>query len=283
MTAPRLVYDRKRHAAVRTSEYLFNQLIPYIGNKRKLLRLIQQAIQRTVACKAGDLRRFLRRQRRGLAAGQTAGLSRHRQRLGALRRGDQPLLHRLQPAAGLRVARRIRTGHRPLEPPAAEGRLGHGTPLPARRRALRHQDRTACSTCARTACGSTPSASKSPPGKTPGGSTDVEEACLLAPLVYQACYRSNTSGVFKGFHNGWGGQTKTALYRIATDLRLDVPVFCDNGRQNEVFREDAQSLAERLASEEIDDRVSRPALQSASLRQQLSRPEQRRAVGQAAA
>ncbi len=60
----------------------------------------------------------------------------------------------------------------------------------------------------------------------------LEESCLLAPLVYQACYRSNTSGVFKGFHNGWGGQTGTALYRIATELKLDVPVFCDNGRPN---------------------------------------------------
>ena len=147
---------------------------------------------------------------------------------------------------------------------------------------LRHPRATACSTCARTACGSTRFASKSPPGKTPADSPTLEEACLLAPLVYQACYRSNTSGVFKGFHNGWGGQTQTALYRIATDLRLDVPVFRDNGQENLVFREDAQTLAERLASEEVDDRVSRSALQSASLRQQLSRAQQRRAVGQAA-
>ena len=35
-----LVYRAKHHAAVRTDEYLYNQLIPYIGNKRKLLRLI---------------------------------------------------------------------------------------------------------------------------------------------------------------------------------------------------------------------------------------------------
>ena len=61
--------------------------------------------------------------------------------------------------------------------------------------------------------------------KNGGRISDVEEACLLAPLVYQACYRSNTSGVFKGFHNGWGGQTGTALYRIATDLVLDGRCF----------------------------------------------------------
>ncbi len=69
----------------------------------------------------------------------------------------------------------------------------------------------------------------------------------MAPLIYQACYTSNTSGVFKGFHNGWGGQTGTALYRIAGDLRLRLPVFCDNGLQNVVCCEDAQTLAERLS------------------------------------
>jgi adenine-specific DNA-methyltransferase len=88
--------------------------------------------------------------------------------------------------------------------------------------------------------------------KAAGQIAGAEEACLLAPLAYQACYRSNTSGVFKGFHNGWGGQTATALYRIATDLWLDMPVFCDNGQENVVFREDAQTLAERLSPREVE-------------------------------
>ena len=118
--------------------------------------------------------------------------------------------------------------------------------------------------------------------KDAGKITDLEEACLLAPLVYQACYRSNTSGVFKGFHNGWGGQTGTALYRIATDLKLDVPVFWDNGQENMVFCEDAQTLAERLSHRRDRHRLPRPALQPAPLRQQLPRAQQRRLVGQAA-
>ena len=42
-----LVYTARKHAAVRTDEYLYNQLIPYIGNKRKLLWLIAEAIRRT--------------------------------------------------------------------------------------------------------------------------------------------------------------------------------------------------------------------------------------------
>ncbi|MDT8872740.1 hypothetical protein RAA17_20535 [Komagataeibacter rhaeticus] len=36
-----------RHSAVLTDDYLFSQLIPYIGNKRKLLGLIAQAIAAT--------------------------------------------------------------------------------------------------------------------------------------------------------------------------------------------------------------------------------------------
>src|SRR5664280_420803 len=37
----------RRHAAVRTDEYVYAQLIPYIGNKRKLLPLIARAIDAT--------------------------------------------------------------------------------------------------------------------------------------------------------------------------------------------------------------------------------------------
>lgn len=81
---------------------------------------------------------------------------------------------------------------------------------------------------------------------------EVEEDCLLAPLLYQACYTSNTSGVFKGFHNGWGGQTKTALYRIAGDLTLAPAVFFDNAVPNEVICEDAQRVAEALREEELN-------------------------------
>ncbi len=76
------------------------------------------------------------------------------------------------------------------------------------------------------------------------GEIDAQQsACLLAPLLYQACYTSNTSGVFKGFHNGWGGQTGTALYRIRSHLTLAPAVFYDNGRKNEVFRLEATRLA----------------------------------------
>lgn len=73
-----------------------------------------------------------------------------------------------------------------------------------------------------------------------------EESVLLAPLIYQASYCSNTSGVFKGFHNGWGGATKTAWYRIRSYLTLQPPLFFDNGAENLVYREDASLLADQI-------------------------------------
>ena len=230
MSAPRTAYDRKHHAAAHTSEYLFNQLIPYIGNKRKLLKLIEQAIQRT-SREDGHVRRSLRRQRRRVADGQTARAIASSPTIGSPtpRRSTAAT----SPATGRRSSRRLGGYEQAIDRlnrlPAKVGwvtehlcprddanydiradRMFYMRKNGMRIDAIREQIAA---------------------WKDAGRLTDAEEACLLAPLVYQACYRSNTSGVFKGFHNGWGGQTKTALYRIATDLRLDVPVFHDNGQR----------------------------------------------------
>ncbi len=79
-----------------------------------------------------------------------------------------------------------------------------------------------------------------------GQITDDEWTVLLATLLYAASYVSNTSGLFKGFHRGWGGQTGTALYRILSEINLRPPVLWDNGQDNQVFQQDAQTLAETL-------------------------------------
>jgi len=82
--------------------------------------------------------------------------------------------------------------------------------------------------------------------KSAGAIDDEEEAALLAPLIFQAAYCSNTSGVFKGFHRGWGGATKTAWYRIRSRLTLSPPVLWDNGRDNLVYRQDANALLDEI-------------------------------------
>ena len=47
MSSTEYEYGRGGHSAIRTNEYVFHQLIPYLGNKRKLLGLIHQAIAKT--------------------------------------------------------------------------------------------------------------------------------------------------------------------------------------------------------------------------------------------
>ena len=74
-------------------------------------------------------------------------------------------------------------------------------------------------------------------------------ACLLTPLLYQACWLANTSGVFKGYHAGWGGANGTALHRILADLKLQPLTFLDNGRRQRVLDVDAAELGEHLERE----------------------------------
>jgi len=73
--------------------------------------------------------------------------------------------------------------------------------------------------------------------------SDLELSILLAPLLFQAAYTSNTSGVFKGWHRGWGGATRTAWYRIRSTLTLSPPCFFDNHLPNQALCDDAAALA----------------------------------------
>ena len=41
------IYHKRRHSARTTDEYLFHQLVPYLGNKRRLLHLILEALEIT--------------------------------------------------------------------------------------------------------------------------------------------------------------------------------------------------------------------------------------------
>ena len=53
-----------------------------------------------------------------------------------------------------------------------------------------------------------------------GAIDDVEMSALLATAAVFCKFVSNTSGVFKSFHHGWGGKTQTALERIESLLWL---------------------------------------------------------------
>ncbi|WP_025813679.1 DNA adenine methylase [Komagataeibacter kakiaceti] len=243
---PATQWNAARHSAVVTDDYLFSQLIPYIGNKRKLLDLIAQAIAATGAVpRQTD---FV-----DLFAG-TGVVSRLAKSLGfrvvsndwepyseLLNRchvGTQsaPVFHggrgygqviaelnALPPVAGW-VTRHLCPDD-DVHYDTARDRMFYMRKNGMRIDAIRERI-----------------AQWEHDGLLDAG----QKACLLAPLLYSASYNSNTSGLFKGFHRGWGGRTGTALYRIAAELSLRPACFVDNGRDNPVLRMDAQELAAKL-------------------------------------
>jgi adenine-specific DNA-methyltransferase len=54
-----------------------------------------------------------------------------------------------------------------------------------------------------------------------------EKVVLLAALLYEAATHTNTSGVFKACHRGFGGHGRDALKRIMAPIRLAPPVLID--------------------------------------------------------
>ncbi|HEC1780729.1 TPA: DNA adenine methylase [Campylobacter lari] len=80
---------------------------------------------------------------------------------------------------------------------------------------------------------------------------------FIAPLIYEASVHANTSGVFKGFYkdkNGigkFGGNGANALSRIKGDIALKMPIFSNFTCGYEVFQKDANILAKELDSFDV--------------------------------
>ena len=239
-------WDRTEHSANYTDDYLFNQLIPYIGNKRKLLGLIAEAISATgenphsadfvdLFSGTGVVSRFAKKLGFRVVTNDWEPYS-EALNLCHIRTQRPPSyfldetynavlekLNRLPAKAGW-ITRHLCPDD-DVKYDVERERMFYmrknGMRIDAIREKIDEWDKE-------------------------GFLTLEQKACLLAPLIYSACYNSNTSGVFKGFHNGWGGQTGTALYRIAGDVCLRPAAFIDNGQNNLVLRADAQKIAEEL-------------------------------------
>jgi adenine-specific DNA-methyltransferase len=61
----------------------------------------------------------------------------------------------------------------------------------------------------------------------PEGTALREKAVLVAALLYQAATHTNTSGVFKACHRGFGGHGRDALGRIMKTIEMLPPVVVD--------------------------------------------------------
>lgn len=64
---------------------------------------------------------------------------------------------------------------------------------------------------------------------------------ILASLMYMMTRHINTSGTMKGFHNGWGGPTKTSLHRIMAEIQLKRLPLIDGERAN-VYQDYAEKV-----------------------------------------
>lgn len=242
-------WDSGEHSANVTDEYLFHQLIPYIGNKRKLLPLIEEAI--TASGATPDSHVFV-----DLFAG-TGVVSRLARQL-----GFTVIANDWEPYSEIINRCYLET----TEPPTFHKGRSYNEMLAELNALPPREDWVTQHLCPRDDAhfdvqrdrmffmrknGMKIDAirHKIRAWKNDGLLDAKQKAALLAPLLYQCCYNSNTSGVFKGFHNGWGGQTGTALYRIKGDLELRPARFLHNGKPARVMREDAAALAARLKDE----------------------------------
>lgn len=79
-----------------------------------------------------------------------------------------------------------------------------------------------------------------------------EQPFFLAPLLSEASIHSNTSGVFKGFYKNrqgigcYGGEGRNALQRICGDITLQLPYLSNFDCNVQIYREDTNQLVHRL-------------------------------------
>ncbi len=76
-----------------------------------------------------------------------------------------------------------------------------------------------------------------------------DQHLFLAPLISEASVHANTSGVFKGFYKNaggigqFGGSGRDALVRILGDIEIKKPLFSRFECEWKVYQQDANSLA----------------------------------------
>jgi len=92
-------------------------------------------------------------------------------------------------------------------------------------------------------------------GRRIDGMLDYIEKCVpeklkpycLGPLLVKASIHTNTSGVFKGFHKGgWGGKGGHAVDRITKKIEVEPPIWIEPGKDVTVCRQDACEFLKNL-------------------------------------
>jgi len=81
---------------------------------------------------------------------------------------------------------------------------------------------------------------------------------FLAPLLSEASIHANTSGVFKGFYKNketgigqFGGKNRDALFRITGDIKLPFPVFSNFNCETMICNKDSNEVIHSLPETDI--------------------------------
>jgi len=90
-----------------------------------------------------------------------------------------------------------------------------------------------------------------PPQDT-GPENQKKRNLFISLLLYEAATHTNTSGVFKAFHKGFGGHNRDALRRILTPIRLPMPFLIDSDYECKVYKEDTNTVVKNRVMQNID-------------------------------
>jgi adenine-specific DNA-methyltransferase len=85
-----------------------------------------------------------------------------------------------------------------------------------------------------------------------------EQKYFLAPLLSEASIHANTSGVFKGFYKNretgigqFGGINQDALFRITGDIKLPFPIFSNFSCDTLIYNKDSNDIIKTLPEVDI--------------------------------
>jgi len=81
---------------------------------------------------------------------------------------------------------------------------------------------------------------------------ETKRMLLIGMLLYKAATHTNTSGVFKAFHKGFGGYGRDALKRILTPITLTAPPLIENTEEIKISQKDANELVKEKDKQNID-------------------------------
>ncbi len=246
-----LNYKSSDHSAVRTQEYLYNQLFPYIGNKRKLLPLIWEAVLKTGFTQglfvdffsgSGVVSRLAKKNGFQVFSNDWEPYSFFYNQA-YIEQNEYPAFKKL---GGVEKAYKYLNNLEGVHGYISEYYCPWDDKNPdieTERMFFTHKNGMKIDAMRE----------KIYEWEKEEKINKLEKSILLSSLIYSVSYVSNTSGVFKGFHNGWGGKTGTALYRILSDIELIPPLLFDNKLENKVYKMDCQLLAEKLSEEKKID------------------------------